>query len=203
MAKIQITRLTWNSKNWVIPSGRDNKCKGKSNYECIAGFGWEEWLFNENHIVDINGTEYQYGFIQCFNSQAHLNKTFKELHLYTRMCNGNCSSNSKGVLLYVGMIKDLEVITDQDPNYHQLIRFNSNRMRTEIPQDADYNIFDSEEEKTGHWFNVRFKINNIEFNKNYKNSPLQIDLKAFQLMYRLQNVTVDAQTLNTLNNYRK
>ena len=62
-----ITRLTWNSNNWNLPSGFSNKSVKNENYETDSGFGWEEWLFNSNYVLD----GYQYGFIQCFTAKSH------------------------------------------------------------------------------------------------------------------------------------
>ena len=70
-----LTRLSWNSKGWQVPSGRDNKCKGTGKiqlYECIYGFGWEEWLF---HFIE-QSDGYCYGFLQCFNTPNKRNLLF-------------------------------------------------------------------------------------------------------------------------------
>jgi hypothetical protein len=53
MPKQYFTRLTLNFNNWEKPSGRNGKFRAadpkKSIYEETHGFGWEEWLFEENN----------------------------------------------------------------------------------------------------------------------------------------------------------
>jgi hypothetical protein len=76
------SRLSWNSKGWKIPSGCQGKCYGigkdPSNFECFAGFGFEEWLFNEDFQRKDEGVNYQYGFIQCFHkNKSRTNSLFK------------------------------------------------------------------------------------------------------------------------------
>jgi hypothetical protein len=191
-----ITRLTWNSKDWNLPSGFSNKSVKNENYEADSGFGWEEWLFNSNHVL--NG--YQYGFIQCFTAKSHRGKIFTDLHLYTR----KIELNGNATLLYVGMIKKIEVLSLSDPHHSDLISHNKARMRKELANtNAKLKFFDKEKVEIGKWFNVRFKASDVEFNKNYKTSNLPINLTNFRLMYKLQNIGIDAQTLNTLKAIRK
>ena len=51
-----ITRLTWNSKDWNLPSGFSNKSVKNENYEADSGFGFEDQLFNSIYIL--NACEY-------------------------------------------------------------------------------------------------------------------------------------------------
>jgi hypothetical protein len=199
MKTINITRLAWNSNDWKSPSGRNNKCKGVSNYECQSGFGWEEWLFNTNHQCE----GYQYGFIQCFIAKSHKGKTFEDLHLFTRKCEGNCDPSNKGILLYVGLIKEIEVLSGVEPCYQAIIDKNKKRMRTEVVRvGSDAVSFDSEPKEIGHWFNVRFKISDVEFNRKYEETILPFDLKNFRLMYNLQSIDLDESVLKKLKKMR-
>jgi len=191
-----ITRLIWNLNNWETPSGFADKSKNAGNYEADSGFGWEEWLFNPNH--QLNG--YQYGFIQCFTAKSHRGKIFTDLHLYTR----KFETNGNATLLYVGLMKKIEVLSLSDPHHSNLVSHHKARMRKELENtNAKLKFFDKEEVEIGKWFNVRFKASDFEFNKNYKTSNLPINLTDFSLMYKLQNIAIDAQTLNTLNAIRK
>ena len=127
-------------------------------------------------------------------------KIFTDLHLYTR----KCESDGNATLLYVGMIKKVEVLANSDTNHAKLIFQHKARMRDELEKtNAKLEIFDIEKVEKGKWFNVRFKASDVEFNKNYKTSNLPITLSDFRLMYKLQNIAIDTQTLNTLSKTRK
>jgi hypothetical protein len=47
-----LTRITFNSNHWVLPSGRHDKCPGANLFEAIHGFGFEEWWRNENFRLE-------------------------------------------------------------------------------------------------------------------------------------------------------
>ncbi len=55
---MQYTRLTFNSKNWKMPTGLAGK---SSNPDCFEGkhhFGFEEWLFDQSTLI--NGMKYAF-----------------------------------------------------------------------------------------------------------------------------------------------
>jgi hypothetical protein len=113
------SRLSWNSNGWKNPSGCQGKCYGTgneaSNFECFAGFGFEEWLFNEDFQAKDKGVNYQYGFIQCFHkNKSRANSLFKVFHIWTRFCKGCCEKSNQGELYKVGTIKNLEVLNFND-----------------------------------------------------------------------------------------
>jgi hypothetical protein len=104
-----ITRLTHNNNNWTKPSCKDGKCISTGNkrlYEQIAGFGWEEWLFNPKNRIEENGEIYQYGFLQCFN-KTPLNEEiiYEKVFLYTRQC--FTENPKKGTYHLVAKIENL------------------------------------------------------------------------------------------------
>lgn len=110
------SRLSWNSNGWNKPSGCKGKCYGygdePSNFECLAGFGFEEWIFNKSfQALDNEGVNYQYGFIQCFHkNSSRANTLFKIFHLWTRRCDGCCEKSNNGQFYKVGIVRNLEVL---------------------------------------------------------------------------------------------
>ncbi len=101
----KISRITWSTNRWVMPSGKEGKPKTGSGYEVKNGFGYEEWLFNGEMIID----GYKYGFLESVNK--HYDKYSKEkcqfdISLYTR-------NDDEKQYFWVGTLKDVEII-DRD-----------------------------------------------------------------------------------------
>lgn len=159
------SRLSWNSNRWKKPSGCEGKCYGSgknaSNFECYAGFGFEEWLFNESYqAIDIDGVNYQYGFIQCFHrNRSRANTLFKFFHLWTRRCDGSCEKSNNGQFYKVGLIKNLEVLALTDYSFDKdfpspIEKFN---LRTpELEKIFPNGILPSQDDQR--FFNVRFPV---------------------------------------------
>ena len=84
------TRLTYNSQNWLLPSGPLGKCGNNNSllWEFTAGFGFEEWYRNSNfQVKDENGVTWQYGYWQCFkNPNNHPAEIYLDFTTYTRKC---------------------------------------------------------------------------------------------------------------------
>ncbi len=53
------TRLSYNTKNWISPSGLEGKSTNIDTFE-HCGFGMEEWLFNELFLRN----SFHYGYIE-------------------------------------------------------------------------------------------------------------------------------------------
>ena len=51
-----LTRITFNSSNWELLSSTVEKYLGPKLFEAIHGFGFEEWLGNDNIRLEKNGT---------------------------------------------------------------------------------------------------------------------------------------------------
>jgi hypothetical protein len=79
-----LTRITFNSNNWLLPSGRHDKCPGTNLFEAIHGFGFEEWWRNENFRLVEDGKVYQYGFLQSLNVLHVDPRDLDIVYLYTR-----------------------------------------------------------------------------------------------------------------------
>src|SRR5574343_450906 len=107
-----LTRITFNSNNWLLPSGRHDKCSGTKLFEAIHGFGFEEWWRNENFRLLEDGKVYQYGFLQSLNVLHVKPRVLDVLYLYTRY-NGQDRIVAKltnvVVLDQIKMCEDLKV----------------------------------------------------------------------------------------------
>jgi hypothetical protein len=157
-------RLSWNSNGWKNPSGCEGKCYGNgdepSNFECYAGFGFEEWLFNESFQAKHKGVNYQYGFIQCFHkNKSRANSLFKVFHIWTRFCKGCCEKSSEGKFFKVGMIKNLEVLAlndfSSDKSFHNPVQkfgLSPSKLEKLLPE----GILPSQGDPR--FFNVRFPV---------------------------------------------
>lgn len=74
-----ITRLCWNTNNWISPSGSASQIEN-GTFATQFGFGFEERLFSPYFIIG----DWQYGFIQGINkSQKRLAGQTIDLYLYT------------------------------------------------------------------------------------------------------------------------
>lgn len=94
------------------PSGPEGK--SITNFEGENGFGWEEWLFNEDFVID----GYQYGFIQgCKGVEPG---ELDNVHLF---------SYSGGEWTYEARIEKLEVLSDSSINKIEKIYESSGRWK--------------------------------------------------------------------------
>jgi hypothetical protein len=110
------TRLTPNTNDWKTPSGRYGKCPGINNWECLAGFGFEEWyrseLFRE---TDEKGKVWQYGYWQCFQTlTSHPPGEYIDFTVHTRVCPKGCTGNNKGEWYEVAHYKRVFVLSENE-----------------------------------------------------------------------------------------
>lgn len=183
------TRLSWNSNGWKKPSGTPNKCFGTGEsrlYECIHGFGWEEWLFRFTKHND----GYCYGFLQCFNKIGREKQFFNELYLYTRKCEGSCQVKAKSISYYVGKIKNVEVLDRRDRDtITQVILQNEEQMKNDMRNAGvqDYEVLFEEMKECRSVFNIRFKEKDVIIRSGkIENCPIDIPRNCYRfLLYDL------------------
>lgn len=101
----KISRICWNTNDWVKPSGPDGKSKhiddkGRKAFEYKYGYGHEEWLFETRKLI--NG--YHYGFLESINQyrQKYIGDTY-DISLYTI----NWDTREK---FWIGEIKNANVL---------------------------------------------------------------------------------------------
>lgn len=101
MNKKRIARICWNTLKWQKPSGKSGKSLYKESYEYMEGFGYEEWLFDLDKLV--NGEKY--GWLEPIDKavdKKYLKDTF-DIALYT--IDGATSKR-----YWAGEIKDVGVL---------------------------------------------------------------------------------------------
>lgn len=200
-----IARLTYNNNNWIKPSCKDGKCISKSNkplYEEIAGFGWEEWLFNPENRVKENGEIYQYGFLQCFNTEP-LNEEiiYEKAYLHTRKCENK--NPKEGTFYLVAKIENLIKLSKENADYinhHFEQNGNFDRMRNDdcvnkkefdkgpLPQPNSYKI------------NSKFKVTETKIDvAQTKIRPTYYRFKIIELKPDINSHKLLIEELNNVN----
>ena len=75
----KIARICWNDNDWKKPSGTRGKSQTEGLFEFDNGFGFEEWLFDFETLVD----GYKYAFLQPVNTTNHAHAGCRyAIHLY-------------------------------------------------------------------------------------------------------------------------
>jgi len=99
----KLARLTWNTNNWIKPSGRIGKSKNES-HESDNGFGHEEWLFDGDTIID----GYKYGFLEPIHKarDKHAGKIY-DVTLFTRDWDSKTN-------YWVTTLEDVEVLDKKE-----------------------------------------------------------------------------------------
>jgi len=105
----KISRICWNTNDWVKPSGREGKSKNKDKdgnyvFEWENGYGHEEWLFDLTKIINC----YHYGFLETINKyrSKYAGEVF-DISLYTM----NSITREK---FWIGEIKNTEVLSNEE-----------------------------------------------------------------------------------------
>jgi hypothetical protein len=97
----RMARICWNTEGWEKPSGPCGKSTGVKTFECLYGFGYEEWLFDANKQSD----GWQYGFLQPIQRgwKSHQGKTY-DILLYTY--NKECKKRR-----WIGWLNNVQVLS--------------------------------------------------------------------------------------------
>lgn len=101
----KIARITWNTNQWVKPSGLLGKSINPS-FEKENGFGHEEWLFDGDKVID----GFKYGFLEPIHKYRsnYEGKVF-DISLYTR-------DGVSNKTFWVTTLKNVQVLTDEESN---------------------------------------------------------------------------------------
>src|SRR5438034_6190667 len=104
-AEKYVARICWNSANWVYPTGEASRI-GRVIYVTKAGFGFEEWLFNFQWVLD----GWKYGFLQPVNkSLAKVQGTTIDIRLWT--------ISPKAEWFYVAHVPSCEVLMEEQAEH--------------------------------------------------------------------------------------
>ncbi|MFX0200218.1 MAG: hypothetical protein ACFFCW_29210 [Candidatus Hodarchaeota archaeon] len=148
----KIARICWNDQNWQRPSGREGKSKDKSSFECRAGYGHEEWLFDTGKLID----GYHYSFLQQIgnNIDKYQGNIF-DISFYTI----NSDTRERW---WVGGIKNVVVISqrESDKAYAEYRKRGwLKEMKEQLKNvGADVSHF----VKFDNFFNIKYKIEDLE-----------------------------------------
>ena len=193
-----INRITPNDNNWETPSGFNGKCCGsKENqlYESVAGFGWEEWLFNKENRKN----DYQYGFLECFNkTNFDQEKVYEEVYLYTRQCDTYTNNGSSFLIAKINNLTKLS--RDEAFAINDTFKGNIARMRTQCQNNEKY--FDLG--PCRFIFNVKFKIEEAySFENTVVINPKNKRFLMFELDEKNPNHTEIITKINLVTKFNK
>lgn len=77
-------RVSYNTNNWIFPSGLSGKSRNNYTHEAQYGFGFEEWLFSKDHfLLDEKKEEYHYGYIEGIHKNYEKGDEKEPLKLFT------------------------------------------------------------------------------------------------------------------------
>ena len=108
-----IAKLVCNRLGWTVPSGLDAKSDNTEYgpFEAHYHFGFEEWLFHENHSVELEDGRYFFGFVECFRNNRNFNP-IPQLHLHTQLFSNAANPNQVNTKRYVGFLSGVEPISE-------------------------------------------------------------------------------------------
>ncbi|KAA6331882.1 hypothetical protein EZS27_019560 [termite gut metagenome] len=168
MNQKRIARIAYNTEGWIKPSGKYGKSENKDSFECIEGFGNEEWLFDLAKTYK----DYHYAFLEPVRKepQAYEGKTF-DVALFT--INGKSKQR-----FYIGDILGVEVISEtQAKEAHQFYKKQGwlDEMGEQVLEVANKKFSDWEGV-----FNIRFKISGVKQSES-SNIPIPVDNPIYSL----------------------
>lgn len=182
----KIARVTWNTNNWVKPSGLQGKSKN-SSFESENGFGHEEWIFDGDKIIN----DYKYGFLEPIHKHrdTYEDKTF-DISLYTR--DGDLKKN-----YWVTTLKEVQVISSKEAK-EVLARYKENGWYDEMKLDL-YNLNlnykqldDWTKDDASQLFNIKFNASQIN-ELPTELTPIIDENHIPSSRYNLMNISVDLQ----------
>lgn len=157
--KLKFARICWNNSQWEKPSGSQGKAIPRGNsipFEHTSGFGYEEWLSNEQ--IGVFGP-YKYAYLEPIgtpniDTEGYLN----EIALFSVLNQGNRTTR-----YWVGKIKNVELINKADAIaiYNKSVSSGMiNQMKNDVKNcDGKWEAPNSE----GIYFNCRFNPADLLF----------------------------------------
>lgn len=157
----KISRICWNTNNWVKPSGPEGKSRnvnkyGEKVFEYEHGFGHEEWLLDTSK--NING--WHYSFLQSINNfrsrfGTYIGEKF-DISLYTI----NFDTKER---YWIGEVRNAKVI-DEIESIDTLKKYKSYKWYPEMLDsiknvEGNYNELHNIEGKD--FFNIKYKIGDV------------------------------------------
>lgn len=151
----KITRLTYNDRGWIEPSGWEGKSRTPGLHESEHGFGHEEWLFDFNQLIK----GYKYGFIEGFRTKKnkHGGKNYN-LQLFT-------IDSYEKQKYWVAQIKNCYVLTQKEQVKIQQIYFTNGWIEENENQLRELKLWNKGSQISLETFgpNVRFLKSDVVF----------------------------------------
>jgi len=107
-----IAKLVCNRLGWTIPSGLDAKSDNVEYgpFEAQVHFGFEEWLFNETHSIELEDGRYYFGFVECFRKNRNFNP-INRLDLFTTLYPNVQNPGQVQTSRHIGYLSGVEPIS--------------------------------------------------------------------------------------------
>jgi len=186
-------RLTWNTNDWISPSGPTGKSIDKNTYEQNHGFGHEEWLFDLEKIIE----GYHYGFLEPVSKYYHKYKgKYFDVMLYT------IDGRSKKKLQWIGKIERLYVLKEEEAA-ECFAKYCANEWLQEMKGQLsvlglDYKHLSEYEKQPYLLFNVKFSPECLCIYDPYKSLPQNLSINRF-FRYHFGYFTKELQEENNIN----
>lgn len=112
-----IAKLVCNRLGWTVPSGLDAKSDNVEYgpFEAQVHFGFEEWLFNENHSIELEDGHYFFGFVECFRNNRNFNP-INRLDLFTTIYPNALNPDQVQTSRHIGYLSGVEPISESTYN---------------------------------------------------------------------------------------
>ena len=154
----RLARICWNTNNWEKPSGIQGKSTYKDAHEYIKGYGYEEWLFDFQRLI--NGWHYAYLRPIQRNWDTYQGQTF-DITLYARSIEGEYS--------LIANISNLQVITPHE-SANAIKYYRSQNWTTDMLSELYAVVPKEKAGDDADWgFNCKFKFQDVQF---FEGSPV-------------------------------
>jgi hypothetical protein len=112
-----IAKLVCNRLGWTVPSGLDAKSDNfeYGPFEAQVHFGFEEWLFNETHSIELEDGRYYFGFVECFRNNRNFNP-ISRLDLFTTLYPNFQNPEQVQTSRHIGYLSGVERISETTYN---------------------------------------------------------------------------------------
>lgn len=163
----KITRLTYNDRGWVEPSGWEGKSRVAGLHEADHGFGHEEWLFDFEKLIH----GYKYGFIEGFRTKnnKHGGSAYN-LQLFT-------IDGGEKIKYWVGKINNCYVLEKDEQLEIQQLFIRNGWIKQQEDQLKKLGLWDKDAKRSLTQFgpNVRFLEKDVE----YFDPPIPVGKSTF------------------------
>ncbi len=172
----RITRIVWNTNNWLAPSGSTEKSKSRQSFEGQHGFGHDEWLFDFTKTL-MDG--YHYSRLGALSPNEEPRSGTYDVFLYT-------IRGGKDQRFLAGRISKVELITHEMEKaaiaeYRRLGFFEQMKEQIQEVGGNPSALDDSEDYRKT--FNIRFKPDDAVLFENFQTNLPANAISAGQYVF--------------------